>query len=86
AIAHDETLYPFPFTFDPERYLGPEPQQDLRKFAFGFGRRISGPGQHFAETSLSLNVSSLLTVFNLSKAVDEHGREVDPDARWTSGI
>jgi len=27
-------------TFDLERYLGPEPQQEPRKFAFGFGRRI----------------------------------------------
>ncbi|KAH9837060.1 cytochrome P450 [Rhodofomes roseus] len=85
AIAHDETMYPSPFAFDPNRFLGPEPQFDPRKFVFGFGRRVC-PGQHFAETSLFLNVSSLLAVFNIAKAVDEKGREIEPDVRWTSRL
>ncbi|KZT75151.1 cytochrome P450 [Daedalea quercina L-15889] len=83
AIAQDETLYPSPFTFDPERFLGPNPQFDPRKFIFGLGRRVC-PGQHFAETPISLNVASVLAVFNISKAVDEQGREIEPDVRFTS--
>ena len=38
---HDSEMYPNPFEFDPERFLGAEPQQDTLKWVFGFGRRVS---------------------------------------------
>ena len=41
AIMHDSEMYPNPFEFDPERFLGVEPQQDTLKWVFGFGRRVS---------------------------------------------
>ncbi|TFY63436.1 hypothetical protein EVJ58_g3254 [Rhodofomes roseus] len=85
AIAHDETMYPSPFAFDPNRFLGPEPQFDpLERIPDEV--RAWCLGQHFAETSLFLNVSSLLAVFNIAKAVDEKGREIEPDVRWTSRL
>lgn len=40
AMAHDEEVYPNPFQFRPERFLGAEPQMDPKKFVFGFGRRV----------------------------------------------
>ena len=38
-MSHDPQVYPDPFKFNPERFLGPQPQQDPRDFSFGFGRR-----------------------------------------------
>lgn len=38
---HDSEMYPNPLEFDPERFLGAEPQQDTLKWVFGFGRRVS---------------------------------------------
>jgi hypothetical protein len=38
-------MYPNPWVFDPERFVphaGVEAQSDPRKWAFGFGRRVSG--------------------------------------------
>ena len=40
AIMHDEEVYPDPFTFDPSRHLGDDPQPDPLKYVFGFGRRV----------------------------------------------
>jgi len=38
-MAHDPKVYSDPFTFKPERFLGPTPEQDPREYVFGFGRR-----------------------------------------------
>ena len=38
-MTHDPQVYPDPFKFNPERFLGPKPQQDPRDISFGFGRR-----------------------------------------------
>ncbi|KAG1747590.1 cytochrome P450 [Suillus lakei] len=39
SISRDQEMYPDPLEFRPERFLGPSPQLDPRKFIFGFGRR-----------------------------------------------
>lgn len=84
AIGHDESVYPNPMTFDPSRYIGENPQPDPYKFVFGFGRRIC-PGAHLAEMSIFLNIANILATFNISKAVDENGKEVEPTVAWTTG-
>ena len=44
AMTRDENIYPNPFKFDPERFMGsPEEvlkrRKNIRNHAFGFGRR-----------------------------------------------
>lgn len=39
SMSRDKGMYPDPLEFRPERFLGPSPQLDPRKFIFGFGRR-----------------------------------------------
>ncbi|PPQ75850.1 hypothetical protein CVT24_000608 [Panaeolus cyanescens] len=84
ALMHDEESYPNPSVFDPERHMGPNPQPDPLKFAFGFGRR-SCPGAHFAEMAMFLNITNILAVFKLLKPLDKDGKEEDPKLEWLSG-
>ena len=85
AIGHDETVYPEPSKFDPSRHMGDNPQLDPFKFTFGMGRRAC-PGAHLTEMTLFLNVATLLAVFNLSKCIDENGKEIEPKIEWVNGI
>ena len=85
AIIHDEETYPNPFHFDPSRFLGNKPQPDPFKFVFGFGRRTC-PGAHLAETTLFLNIANILAVFNISKPLNEEGKEVEPIIEWSNGV
>ncbi|KAF8700887.1 cytochrome P450 family, partial [Rhizoctonia solani] len=74
ALSRDETVYNSPEVFDPERFA------DSNVTAlpnFGWGRRKC-PGNHFAEASLFLFISSMLTTFTFSRKVDPDGREVTP--------
>ncbi|KAF7440055.1 hypothetical protein PC9H_000397 [Pleurotus ostreatus] len=41
------------------------------------------PGRFFAIDSLWLNIASILTVFDITKAKDEEEREIEPDIQWT---
>ncbi|KAG8710304.1 hypothetical protein FRC11_004651 [Ceratobasidium sp. 423] len=65
AIMHDPTLYPDPYTFNPERYLKERPETDPRRFLFGFGRRVC-PGQHVANNGAFVMGAAFLSVFNIS--------------------
>ncbi|KAF7441405.1 hypothetical protein PC9H_001755 [Pleurotus ostreatus] len=51
---------------------------------FGYGRRIC-PGRHFAMDSLQMSIASILTVFNIEKARDNHGQVIEPDIKYISG-
>ncbi|KAF8550635.1 cytochrome P450 [Imleria badia] len=83
GVLHDESTYPDPFVFRPERFLGETPQPDPQNACFGFGRRIC-PGYHLAEASLFISVAMSLAVLNISKDVVD-GVQVTPDADVTSG-
>ncbi|EUC55083.1 O-methylsterigmatocystin oxidoreductase [Rhizoctonia solani AG-3 Rhs1AP] len=74
AMSRNEAFYKDPESFDPERFLDP----NIAPFpAFGWGRRKC-PGIHFAETSLFLVISSLLTTFTFSRKKDQDGNEIVP--------
>ncbi|EKM77487.1 hypothetical protein AGABI1DRAFT_43141 [Agaricus bisporus var. burnettii JB137-S8] len=83
-MMHDEKMWPEPFEFLPERYLGPNPQPNPREFCFGFGRRIC-PGMYLAQAALAMTVAMTLAVFNVTNALDENGVPIVPKHENTSG-
>ncbi|EIW75950.1 cytochrome P450 [Coniophora puteana RWD-64-598 SS2] len=93
AILHDSVLYPSPDTFNPDRFLDPssgaldDTSAAWRRvsLAFGLGRRVC-PGRHLAEGSIWAAMASLLAVFEFGPPRDEHGKEVEFDVKWTSGM
>jgi hypothetical protein len=78
AILHDPELYPDPEEFKPERFLnedGTVRDDPTLSLAFGVGKRIC-PGRHFVDATLFIVTSSVLSVFNVTKAKDENGHEI----------
>ncbi|KAJ7701790.1 cytochrome P450 [Mycena rosella] len=84
AITHDTELYPDPSVFDPARHLGDNPQPNPLNFVFGFGRRVC-PGAALAEQSLFLAMANILAAFNISRARDAEGSEIEPSVKWRTG-
>ncbi|KDQ08761.1 hypothetical protein BOTBODRAFT_59124 [Botryobasidium botryosum FD-172 SS1] len=87
AMSRDETMYKDGDRFSPERFEGDgaEDVLDPRAFAYGFGRR-SCVGNHFADASLFINMAYMLATFNISKARDEAGNEIEPKVKYVSGL
>jgi cytochrome P450 len=82
AILHDPEVYPDPDEFKPERFLNPDGtvQDDpTLSLVFGAGKRIC-PGRHLADTTIFIVTSSVLSVFNVTKAKDENGHEIPVEA------
>ncbi|KAI0278780.1 cytochrome P450 [Russula aff. rugulosa BPL654] len=78
AILHDPEAYPEPDKFKPERFLnedGTVRDDPMLSLAFGVGKRIC-PGRHLVESTLFIVASSILSVFNVTKAKDENGNEI----------
>ncbi|KAJ7436982.1 cytochrome P450 [Mycena galericulata] len=88
AILHDEVTYPDPHKFKPERFLTVDgelnPDAKDPSAAFGFGRRFC-PGRHMAMSSIWIGVVSILTAFNIDKAVDDQGQVIEPSYEYVSG-
>ncbi|ESK94246.1 cytochrome p450 [Moniliophthora roreri MCA 2997] len=87
AMTRDETVYPDPESFIPERYLtenGTCNSDDL-SFTFGFGRRIC-PGRHLASESMWAGMASVLAAFDITKAKDEAGDEIEIDVVYSDGL
>ncbi|KAG2108532.1 cytochrome P450 [Suillus discolor] len=76
-MMNDPKRYANPSQFNPERFLGKEPETDPRTICFGFGRRI-------CPASVWLSAVMSLAVFDISKAV-ENGIEITPEVDPLSG-
>ena len=78
AILHDPEAYPEPDKFKPERFLnedGTVRDDPMLSLVFGIGKRIC-PGRHFVEAEVFIVTSSIISVFNVTKAKDENGNEI----------
>ena len=88
AMAHDESRYPDPHAFIPERFLnddGSLKPNDIEHIAFGFGRRIC-VGRHFADSTVWMAIAKVLAVFKILGPLDENGVEIPVEPRFSSGI
>ena len=85
GIGHDENVHKDPYTFNPERFLGPDAEPEFATLPFGLGRRIC-PGLHLADSSLFLYVAGILTMFRIGLPKDDGGREYTPNVQFSSGV
>ncbi|KAJ7773417.1 cytochrome P450 [Mycena metata] len=86
AMTRDESVYTDPERFNPDRFFteGKLNNDDVG-IAFGFGRRIC-PGRHAADSTLWATIASILSTFNIAKAKDESGKEIDIDVVYSDGF
>ncbi|KAI0293502.1 CyP450 monooxygenase [Multifurca ochricompacta] len=87
GILHDDRLFPDPFAFKPERFVGPDADPRLPAavdYAFGFGRRVC-PGRWMAHSFIWIVVASVLSTFRIEKAV-RNGTVIEPTGAFTPGI
>ena len=87
-MANDESKYPDPHAFLPERFLnddGSLKPDNVQHIAFGFGRRIC-VGRHFADTSVWSVMAKALAAFKILRPLDEDGVEILVEPRFSGGI
>lgn len=87
AMAQDETRYPEPDVFKPERHLNSDGSlaEGTSLSMFGFGRRIC-PGQYLANQTLWVTMVSVLATMRIDKAKDRLGNPIEVIPEFTSGL
>lgn len=88
-MLHDETDYPNPSKFNPDRFMKDgkinSAVRDPSTIAFGFGRRIC-PGRYMAKESMWLAVASVLATLCIGPIIGEDGEPVVPDGSYVQGL
>ncbi|KDQ13973.1 hypothetical protein BOTBODRAFT_356488 [Botryobasidium botryosum FD-172 SS1] len=89
AISQDENNYVDPKRFWPERFelgkaAGKEPLHPSA-YVWGVGRRTCA-GRYWAESTLFITIASVLATFDISKARDELGNEIEPERGMLHGL
>ncbi|KAF8884723.1 cytochrome P450 [Gymnopilus junonius] len=89
AMLHNEDVYPDPFSFNPDRFMKDgkidKSVRDPAHACWGFGRRIC-PGRYMAFGAVWIAIASLLTVFDIKKAVDEDGNVIELSHEYLSAL
>ncbi|KAJ7259513.1 cytochrome P450 [Mycena haematopus] len=87
AMTRDESIYPEPERFNPDRFFTADGRlnDDDAVFTFGFGRRIC-PGRYNADATVWATIVSVLSTFNIAKAKDATGKEIDIDPDYSDGL
>ncbi|KAJ7250827.1 cytochrome P450 [Mycena haematopus] len=87
AMTRDKSIYPEPERFNPDRFFTADGKlnDDDTVLAFGFGRRIC-PGRHNADATVWATIVSVLSTFNITKAKDVTGKEVDINPDYSDGL
>jgi hypothetical protein len=93
-MSRDPRRYKDPHTFNPERFLGANPEPDVREYVFGFGRRICPGdslctftgilhtkyqiGRILADNNIFSICAGALATFRIEKALDANGKQIEP--------
>ncbi|KAF8557536.1 cytochrome P450 [Imleria badia] len=88
AMSRDETRYPNPEAFIPERFLDSEGilnKDNPAEFVFGFGRRIC-PGRYTADASVWSGIATMLATLDFHAVKDANGNDIEFEAKYASGI
>ncbi|TFK73312.1 cytochrome P450 [Pluteus cervinus] len=89
AMTRNETLFPEPEIFRPERFLNPDGtiSTNTSAFTFGFGRRICA-GRYLASDTVWLGLAQILAMFTISNAVEvSTGKDITPlSVRYTDDV
>jgi cytochrome P450 len=88
SMAHDESRFPNPHAFIPERFLNDDGSlrpNEVEHIAFGFGRRMC-VGRYFADTSIWSVLAKVLAVFKILRPLDENGVEIPVEPRFSTGL
>ncbi|KAK7048376.1 O-methylsterigmatocystin oxidoreductase [Favolaschia claudopus] len=87
AMTRDESVYTDPEDFNPDRFFTADGKlnNDDTILAFGFGRRIC-VGRRNGDATLWAAICSVLATFNISKAKDIAGNEIEIDMVYSDGM
>ncbi|KAI0260713.1 cytochrome P450 [Gloeopeniophorella convolvens] len=84
AIFHDETVFVGPEKFRPERFIENKLPDPADSGAFGFGRRACA-GKTMALDTIWIAMVSILSVYDISKAIDDDGNVITPEVKLNPG-